>query len=51
MRKVIAALNMTLDGFCDHTAGLPDEGPSLARVCASGLERGSLVPVMMSVFD
>jgi dihydrofolate reductase len=25
MRKVIAALNMTLDGFCDHTAGLPDE--------------------------
>ena len=25
MRKVIAALNMTLDGFCDHTAGIPDE--------------------------
>ena len=25
MRKVIAALNMTLDGICDHTAGLPDE--------------------------
>lgn len=25
MRKVIAAINMTLDGFCDHTAGLPDE--------------------------
>jgi dihydrofolate reductase len=25
MKKVIAALNMTLDGFCDHTAGLPDE--------------------------
>ena len=25
MRKLIAALNMTLDGFCDHTAGLPDE--------------------------
>jgi dihydrofolate reductase len=22
MRKVIAAINMTLDGFCDHTAGL-----------------------------
>ncbi len=20
MRKVIAAINMTLDGFCDHTA-------------------------------
>jgi dihydrofolate reductase len=25
MIKIIAALNMTLDGFCDHTAGLPDE--------------------------
>jgi dihydrofolate reductase len=25
MRKLIAALNMTLDGFCDHTAGVPDE--------------------------
>ena len=25
MRKVIAAINMTLDGFCDHIAGIPDE--------------------------
>ncbi len=25
MRKVIAAFNMTLDGVCDHTAGIPDE--------------------------
>ena len=25
MRKIIAAFNMTLDGFCDHTSGLPDE--------------------------
>lgn len=25
MKKVIAALNMTLDGFCDHTSGIPDE--------------------------
>jgi len=25
MRKVIAAINMTLDGFCDHTAVVPDE--------------------------
>lgn len=24
MRKVIAAFNFTLDGVCDHTAGLPD---------------------------
>ena len=25
MRKLIAAINMTLDGFCDHTAIDPDE--------------------------
>jgi dihydrofolate reductase len=25
MRKLIAAINMTLDGYCDHTAGIPDE--------------------------
>ncbi|MBK7360077.1 MAG: dihydrofolate reductase family protein [Saprospiraceae bacterium] len=25
MRKVIAAINMTLDGYCDHTAISPDE--------------------------
>lgn len=25
MKKVIAAINMTIDGFCDHTAGVPDE--------------------------
>jgi len=25
MRQIIAALNMTLDGICDHTAGIPDE--------------------------
>ncbi|MCB1026089.1 MAG: dihydrofolate reductase, partial [Acidobacteria bacterium] len=25
MRKIIAAINMTLDGFCDHTAGIADE--------------------------
>jgi len=25
MRKVIAAINTTIDGFCDHTAGLADE--------------------------
>jgi dihydrofolate reductase len=25
MRKVIAAINMTLDGYCDHTAVIPDE--------------------------
>lgn len=25
LRKVIAAINMSIDGFCDHTSGLPDE--------------------------
>lgn len=25
MKRVIAAINMTLDGFCDHTAVIPDE--------------------------
>jgi len=25
MSKLIAAINMTLDGFCDHTAGIPDD--------------------------
>jgi len=25
MRKIIAALNMTLDGFCDHTHGIADD--------------------------
>lgn len=25
MRKIIAAINMTLDGYCDHTAITPDE--------------------------
>ncbi|MCD2421818.1 dihydrofolate reductase family protein [Niabella pedocola] len=25
MKKVVAAMNMTLDGICDHTAGIPDE--------------------------
>ncbi len=24
MRKIIAAINTTLDGICDHTAGIPD---------------------------
>ncbi|HLT24950.1 MAG TPA: hypothetical protein VK004_07485 [Ignavibacteria bacterium] len=25
MRKVIAAINMTLDGICDHTQGIADD--------------------------
>lgn len=26
MSKIIAAINMTLDGYCDHTAVIPDPG-------------------------
>jgi hypothetical protein len=25
MRRIIAAINLTVDGVCDHTAGIPDE--------------------------
>jgi dihydrofolate reductase len=25
MKKLIAAMNMTIDGYCDHTYGVPDE--------------------------
>ncbi|MCE3227262.1 MAG: bifunctional deaminase-reductase domain protein [Bacteroidetes bacterium] len=25
MRKVVAVMNITIDGFCDHTAGIADE--------------------------
>ncbi|MCZ7558081.1 MAG: dihydrofolate reductase family protein [Bacteroidia bacterium] len=25
MRRIVAAINMTIDGYCDHTAGIPDE--------------------------
>ena len=25
MRKLIAAINMTVDGFCDHTASNPND--------------------------
>ena len=25
MRKLIAAINMTIDGFCDHTSGIADD--------------------------
>ena len=25
MRKLVATINMTVDGFCDHTSGIPDE--------------------------
>lgn len=24
MARIIGALNMTVDGICDHTAGIPD---------------------------
>ena len=25
MKRIIAAINMTIDGYCDHTSGIPDE--------------------------
>jgi dihydrofolate reductase len=25
MKRIVAAINMTLDGFCDHTAGIADD--------------------------
>jgi dihydrofolate reductase len=41
MRKLIAAINMTLDGFCDHTAGLPDE--EIHQHYADLLDQGGVV--------
>ena len=25
MKRIIAAINMTIDGYCDHTSGIPDQ--------------------------
>lgn len=41
MRKIIAAINMTIDGNCDHTAGLADE--ELHQHYADLLESGDLI--------
>ncbi|MEO6720698.1 MAG: dihydrofolate reductase family protein [Ferruginibacter sp.] len=41
MRKVIAAINVTLDGFCDHTAGIPDE--EIHQYYADLLDNGDVV--------
>ena len=41
MRKVIAAINMTLDGICDHTAGIPDE--EIHQHYTELLEQGSAI--------
>lgn len=41
MRKVIAAFNMTLDGICDHTAGIPDE--ELHQHYAELLDNGGII--------
>ncbi len=42
MRKVIAAINMTLDGFCDHTAGFV-AGEELHRHYAELLDSADLI--------
>ena len=41
MRKLIAAINMTLDGFCDHTAIIPDE--EIHQHYADLLDNGDVV--------
>ena len=41
MRKVIAAMNMTLDGVCDHTVGIADE--EIHRHYAELLENGGVI--------
>ena len=41
MRKIIAAINMTLDGFCDHTAIQPDE--ELHRYYAELLDNAGVI--------
>ena len=41
MRKLIAAFNMTLDGNCDHMAGIPDE--ELHQHYADLLRNGDVV--------
>lgn len=41
MRKVIAVFNMTLDGVCDHRAGLADE--ELHRYYAKLIDNGGVI--------
>jgi dihydrofolate reductase len=41
MRKVIAAFNMTLDGVCDHTTGVADEG--LHKHYAELIDNGGVI--------
>lgn len=41
MTRIIAAINMTLDGICDHTAGIPDE--EIHRYYTALLGRGEAI--------
>ena len=41
MRKIVAAINMTIDGFCDHTAISADE--EIHRHYADLIDRGDVV--------
>lgn len=41
MPKVIAVFNMTLDGVCDHTAGIPD--PEIHHYYANLLKEGDAI--------
>ena len=47
MRKLIAAINMTLDGFCDHEAGIADE----YQICVQPIILGSGLPLFKNVSD
>lgn len=38
MRKITAAMNMTVDGFCDHTLGIADD--ELAKGIKMGKDPG-----------
>lgn len=49
MRKVIAAFNMTLDGICDHTTGIPSEG--LHQHYADLLDSGGVVLYGRTTFE
>jgi dihydrofolate reductase len=49
MRKVIAAINMTIDGFCDHTAVDPDE--EIHQYYADLLESGGVVLYGRKTFE
>ena len=49
MAKVIAAINMTIDGICDHTVGIPDE--ALHQHYANLLDNGAVGVILYLQLD